>query len=193
MSSTHRKLHYIRGIANSDIPKDCVRKFGGKSSHDCMTWGLLYSNWCLDEGEHHKAHEDYLDLMSRLMFIKSGKFLKSHLETFYEEMIEVLCKLEGCLPVTEAKYTKHEIIHVIHSILQCGPPLMTNIFKHERVNKYLKRLRQNRRYPIPSIAKNYLVRTHTTCFYTNSCACSWQNILAFIPLARSTIYCTFVN
>lgn len=152
------KLNYIRGVMQSAIPKKCMRKFGGEKSHDAIEWGTVYAAWCLQEyRERHDSIPVYLQLIDLMTCLRSSTIRRDVLPNIIQDVKVKLAELECLLPPSEARWTKHELVHVAESIGEVGPTVYTNIYKHERVNNYMKRLNNNPASPIPSITKNYLV------------------------------------
>jgi hypothetical protein len=75
---------------------------------------------------------------------------------------ETLSDHDGLLPPTESTYAFHELAHIGQQITKCGPPVFSNMYKYERFNKYLKNIIKNRRAPISSLVKNYLIAESST-------------------------------
>jgi hypothetical protein len=70
---------------------------------------------------------------------------------------DLLSDREELLPPCESTYPFHELVHVVEQILELGPPMMCSLFKYERKNRWLKGLIKNKRSPLSSLMKNYLI------------------------------------
>jgi hypothetical protein len=55
-----------------------------------------------------------------------------------------------------------EVLYIGEQLRECGPAVYSNMYKYERCNKYLKNIIKNRRAPISSLVKNYLVAELST-------------------------------
>ena len=58
---------------------------------------------------------------------------------------------------TESTVAFHSILHLFRDIKVTGPPRQLWMFKFERQIKVLKGMIRNTRYPVASMAKNYLI------------------------------------
>ena len=90
------------------------------------------------------------------------------------------------LPRTESTYVVHEMIHVLDSILPCGPCAANNLFSFERGNLLLKRGVKNQAKPIASIVRNYLrmEQSFRSSYYSLESTTNLSNSLKYCPSLR---------
>jgi hypothetical protein len=135
-----------------------MRFKGTKYSHKAIEWATIFAPWCWYQVGNPTIRQAYLNLFGLIAECQSFQFQASKLELLKHRVEDVLITLEGCLPPSESRITRHELIHVVESIMEIGPPKLNNMFKYERVNLYCKQLIKNRYFPMGSMAKNLTVR-----------------------------------
>jgi hypothetical protein len=143
------------------VAKNLKRPFkhgGGKNSHDKILWATKYAKTCLIGKGYTSVTNNILDLFEIMDFLVGSEFSRSNMqEEFLPYVYQVLSIHEGELPISEASYTLHELLHVAQQVTENGPPILSSLFKHERQMKYLKSLMKNPTKPVGSIAKNYIL------------------------------------
>lgn len=133
-------------------------------------------HWCLysDDTINNPYFTCKLELFDILSQLDSVRFQKTELPSLLTALTNVLMRHAALFPPSEMTYTLHECVHLVSQISSVGPCRTHNMYKYERMNKYLKGLIKNRNYPLASIMKQYAVRT--------SCNCNLNDYLSIITV-----------
>jgi hypothetical protein len=73
-------------------------------------------------------------------------------------MIETMCMLEMCFPLSFFDMQEHLMIHLMDQILTSGPLYLHSIFLYERFLAVLKAYVRNRAHPGGSIMEGYTTK-----------------------------------
>jgi hypothetical protein len=151
-----------RRLIQSQAPPQLQTPFihlGGASSHDSIVFATKYARRAFKD-----ISKDYRSVINNMLYLydlirdlSQFRFPRDEIQDIYNILIWTLCDREGLLPPPESTYIFHELVHVVMQIKQLGPPMMNSMWKYERKNKWLKGLIKNKRAPIPSLIKNYLI------------------------------------
>ena len=133
---------------------------GGATSHDTILFATQYANEVfkgINKGSHY-IMKNMLQIFDVIGHLCQFKFHREEgISQILVHLINILSDREGLLPPCESTYPFHELIHVVEQIFELGPPMMCSLFKYERKNKWLKGLIKNKRAPLSSLMKNYLI------------------------------------
>jgi uncharacterized membrane protein YjdF len=146
-------------------------------SSDRLRWATTFANWSLYEHVPIPSIQNTILIYNGLRYFQSFAWNKSVVPQFNQTMMQLFSCREGQYPLSEMTYTLHDNVHVIQSILQIGAPAFNNLFKFERTNLILKRLCKNRKHPIGSIVKNYLISE-----------CNFQHLIGDFTLIEKVAY-----
>jgi hypothetical protein len=159
-----QNIETIHGLM-SNAPLGCRKPFtngGGQYSHDKLLFATVYARHVLPGFGDETVTKNILKLFDIMTYLTSHVIPLTKVDPLLKVIYETLADHDGLLPPTESTYAFHELVHVGQQIMECGPPVLTNMYKYERFNKYLKNIIKNRRSPISSLIKNYLIAEAST-------------------------------
>ena len=137
----------VIGQYKSNEIKTKVMKKGNKmNSHETIYWCSTWATWCFKDMVSEKLNATILDIFDIIGIMNSSQVsLVDHNKknSLFNRLLLSVCTLSGLLPPNECTYTVHELIHLCLQIKDQGVPRVSNLYKFERVNLFLKNLLQN--------------------------------------------------
>jgi hypothetical protein len=103
-----------------------------------------------------EAIRNMLTFFDIIGILTSNKLTEDNIIMLSGKCIDSLARRTGLVPPTECTITTHELLHLIDQSLAIGAPRFSNLFKFEKVNKFLKSMLKNVARGLPSILKNYM-------------------------------------
>jgi hypothetical protein len=157
IEKVHKKLKRMNAPPRVQTP---FVHNGGATSHDTILFATQYAHEVFEGINTGSPHimENMLDIFGVISHLCQYKFHPEHgVKKMSIYLKNLLSDREGLFPPCESTYPFHELVHVVEQILELGPPMMCSLFKYERKNRWLKGLIKNKRSPLSSLMKNYLI------------------------------------
>ena len=106
--------------------------------------------------EHSEAISNMLDIIDVIGVLTSNKLSHDAIRTLGGKIVKLLAQRNGLVPPSECTITLHELFHVVDQSYNIGCPRYSNLYKFEKVNKFLKGMLKNVAKGFASIMKNYM-------------------------------------
>ena len=105
---------------------------------------------------HSRAIAIMLDIFDTIGLLTSNKMSRESIMVINRKLVDLLTDRSGSVPPSECTITLHELVHLVDQSLTIGVPRFSNLYKFEKVNKFLKSMLKNVAKGFPSIMKNYI-------------------------------------
>ena len=105
---------------------------------------------------HSRAIACMLDIFDLIGLLTSNKLSRASIMEINGDLVDLLNDRSGLVPPSECTITLHELLHVVDQSLAIGVPRFSNLYKFEKVNKFLKSMLKNVAKGFSSIMKNYI-------------------------------------
>jgi hypothetical protein len=106
--------------------------------------------------EHSPAINNMLDIFDLIGILTSNSFELDKMNILGKSVVTSLAERGGLVPPSESTITLHELCHVTDQSTVIGCPRYNNLYKFEKVNKFLKNMLKNVAKGFASIIKNYM-------------------------------------
>jgi hypothetical protein len=106
--------------------------------------------------EHSPAIKNILDIFDIIGILTSNSFELDKIYVLGSNVVTSLAERGGLVPPSESTITLHELCHVTDQSTVIGCPRHNNLYKFEKVNKFLKNMLKNVAKGFASIIKNYM-------------------------------------
>lgn len=121
IETVNRKMEMLRGVGAG--LKNPIIQGGGEYSHDKIQFATKYARQVIDPNTmgDPRVTKNILDLFDFITKLTESEFLENELDGLLDSLYDLLSDHEGLLPISEATYTLHELVHVTSQIRECGP------------------------------------------------------------------------
>jgi hypothetical protein len=118
---------------------------------------MYVNRWMFRKREYHsKAIARMLDIFDVIGILTSNKLSQASINEINSMLIAMVIERSGLVPPSECTITLHELLHLIDQSIAVGCPRFSNLYKFEKVNKFLKSMLKNVAKGFASIMKNYM-------------------------------------
>ena len=108
--------------------------------------------------DHSEAIQNMLLLFDLIGVLSSNKLSQEVVHVLGATCGQLLARRTGLVPPSECTITTHELLHLVDQCTMIGVPRFSNLFKFEKVNKFLKDMLKNVAKGFASIMKNYMLK-----------------------------------
>ena len=118
---------------------------------------IIFFRWMLRKRVNHsEAIKNMLLIFDIIGILTSNKLSENSIQILSTKTIDVLVKRTGLVPPSECTITTHELVHLVEQCCTIGAPRFSNLYKFEKVNKFLKSMLKNVAKGFASIMKNFM-------------------------------------
>ena len=120
---------------------------------------FFFHRWMLRKRtDHSEAIKNMLLFFDLIGVLSSNKLSQEVVNVLGRTCGQLLARRTGLVPPSECTITTHELLHLVDQSTMIGCPRFSNLFKFEKVNKFLKEMLKNCAKGFASIMKNYMLK-----------------------------------
>ena len=108
--------------------------------------------------DHSEAIKNMLLFFDLIGVLSSNKLSQEVINDLGPTCYQLLARRTGLVPPSECTITTHELLHLVDQSTIIGVPRFSNLYKFEKVNKFLKEMLKNVAKGFASIMKNYMLK-----------------------------------
>jgi hypothetical protein len=133
-----------------------MQGYSSNKSKDRWDFLLLWSDYALQGRVCPSPLQEVMSLLSSAMrTLNTYEISMTDVKEGHKELIHALVRMEGLLPVSEARFVIHMLVHILEDIRRHGPTYSWAAWAPEAAQGTFKSLVVSTRYPIGSLVRQW--------------------------------------